>query len=542
MNLERLLSNGYFPRELPPFFSSTMFARNIYLINIEWEKINKIWKNTDKKKQFAYLETRCVDYNVPKGGLRFGRRNLGIPNPLSQWQLATCIVDSWPELNLYFSSATSASIPVYSSKGERSIKTKLTYGEFRRSGILDSYGKIYEVKTDIAKYYASIYTHSIPWALHTKLIAKEKREDYSLLGNRLDRFIRRCQSGQTMGIPIGPDTSIILSEIIGCWIDKELSKRMSDYIGYRYVDDFILYFSNKPQAEKALRILQEIFTSLSLEINDTKTFIKRSPHFIDNGWSYSISNYIFSKNDRRQNADLVQFFDLAFKYAVSFPSDSVMKYAITVASTLSINAANWQLYESLLMKTVITEPTTIKEFSSIMFRNRSRVSMHKLKEVIFILLEEHIYKGHSFEVGWALWLAQTFKVEISDKVANSLFLLQDATVLVQGLYLRDLGLIAQSVDISSILYFFDKNALQNEFWLLVYEAIFNNWVPAEFHKIVDEHPFFSLLKNNKVTFINIGLVDLRNKLKSITHNSVGNNQYAEYDSDLLTQIEINSYF
>ncbi|MBC6992291.1 RNA-directed DNA polymerase [Hymenobacter sp. BT491] len=530
---------------MPPLFTTEKFAKKISLVDKEWEAVNRAWPKDDKKKLHKYLETRCVDYNVPKGGLRFSRRNLSVPNPLSQWHLSQCISESWPELSIYFSSAASASLPIYTPKGLRSIRTKLTYGEFRRSGILDSYGKIYEIKTDIAKYFASIYTHSIAWALHTKSIAKEKREDYNLLGNKLDRYIRRCQSGQTMGIPIGPDTSVIISEIIGCWIDSEFSKRISDYVGYRYVDDFILYFSNKQQAEKAIRVLQEIFTSLSLEMNDSKTYIKRSPHFIDNGWAYAVSNYVFSKEDRRQNADIVQFFDLAFKYAINFPVDNVMKYAVNVISNLSISASNWQLYESLLMKTVITEPTTIKEFSIIMFRNRGRVSIHKLKEVIYIMLEEHIYKGHSFEVGWALWLTYMFQIKISDKVANSLFLLQDATVLIQSLYLKEKGLISNYIDISPILYFFDRNALNNEFWLLVYEAILNKWVPSEYEKIVNDHPFFSILKKNDVSFINKSILPGKRSIEQFGEEEyigMKENLYADNELDLLAQIEINSYF
>ncbi|WP_139362390.1 RNA-directed DNA polymerase [Hymenobacter sp. CRA2] len=144
------------------------------------------------------------------------------------------ICDNYTAIETYYKSDISASLPVFTPRGARSIKTILTYGDFRRSGALNSFAKIYEIKTDIAKYYNTIYTHIIPWVLHTKKTAKQNRNDYTLIGNNLDKLIRNCQSGQTIGIPVGPDTSLLIAELIGCWIDKELITRIDNLVGHRY--------------------------------------------------------------------------------------------------------------------------------------------------------------------------------------------------------------------------------------------------------------------------------------------------------------------
>jgi len=71
----------------------------------------------------------------------------------------------------------------------------------------------------------SIYTHSIPWALHTKEKARADTK-YALPGNRLDLWMRECQDKQTGGIPIGPDTSYIVSEVIGTAMDLQLLDKL----------------------------------------------------------------------------------------------------------------------------------------------------------------------------------------------------------------------------------------------------------------------------------------------------------------------------
>ncbi len=67
------------------------------------------------------------------------------------------------------------------------------------------------MKTDLSRFYQTIYTHSLPWAIHGKAQAKENKEN-GLYGNKLDSCVRNTQDQQTIGLPVGPDTSFILSE------------------------------------------------------------------------------------------------------------------------------------------------------------------------------------------------------------------------------------------------------------------------------------------------------------------------------------------
>lgn len=53
----------------------------------------------------------------------------------------------------------------------------------------------YVLHTDISDCYGSIYTHSVPWALHTKTVAKANRDDNNLIGNTIDKHLRDMAFG-----------------------------------------------------------------------------------------------------------------------------------------------------------------------------------------------------------------------------------------------------------------------------------------------------------------------------------------------------------
>ena len=71
-------------------------------------------------------------------------------------------------------------------------------------------------KTDVKNFYPSLYTHSIPWALHGKQTIRKpaNRHNYNRFGNRLDKLFQSANDECTNGIPIGPAVSDLISEIV----------------------------------------------------------------------------------------------------------------------------------------------------------------------------------------------------------------------------------------------------------------------------------------------------------------------------------------
>src|SRR5207253_900811 len=121
-------------------------------------------------------------------------------------------------------------------------------------------GKRYALRADISRFYHSIYTHTLEWAVHTKATVKANRalpqaQRQNLWGRALDDRHRDLQEKQSLGIPIGPDTSLIAAELLLSRVDEVLRNRIS-CAGYRYLDDYELSFPSLAAAESALAALQ----------------------------------------------------------------------------------------------------------------------------------------------------------------------------------------------------------------------------------------------------------------------------------------------
>jgi RNA-directed DNA polymerase len=134
----------------------------------------------------------------------------------------------------------------------------------------------YVLHADIADCYASVYTHSIAWALHGKQKAKAKRHDPSLIGNRIDNRIQDMQHGQTNGIPQGSVLLDLIAELVLGYADLELSQRLAeasitDFQILRYRDDYRIFANNSQDGEEILRILTEVLIGLGLKLNASKT-------------------------------------------------------------------------------------------------------------------------------------------------------------------------------------------------------------------------------------------------------------------------------
>ena len=139
----------------------------------------------------------------------------------------------------------------------------------------------YVLHTDITDCYGSIYTHSVPWAIHTKPIAKLNRNGNGLIGNVIDKHLRDMSFGQTNGIPQGSVLMDFIAEMVLGFADLELSDRIQqqniqDYQIIRYRDDYRI-FSNNPQvAELITKLLTEILIDLGMRLNAHKTIVSNN--------------------------------------------------------------------------------------------------------------------------------------------------------------------------------------------------------------------------------------------------------------------------
>lgn len=146
------------------------------------------------------------------------------------------------------------------------------------------------LNTDITDCYGSIYTHTIPWALHGEKVIKDDflhpitpKKKY--FGNSIDTAIQSMQYSQTNGIPQGNALMDFIAEIILGYADAKLTYKIksynrrekqnliSDYSILRYRDDYRIFAKNQETLIKVAKLLTETLYELNFKINSQKTFI-----------------------------------------------------------------------------------------------------------------------------------------------------------------------------------------------------------------------------------------------------------------------------
>ena len=193
-----LVAKGYFPAELVPAFNTESLGS---ALGVVIPQLNAPQRTS-----------KTAIHSIPR--LKYSRRILGLPNPLHQIQLSQCIETNWTEIDAYINQANmSLSKPIIDTSSRRALSRAHSLRVLPEECTLRSSSSRYLLRTDIVNYYGSIYSHSIPWALHSKPTAKSNHGP-SLYGNVIDTHIRNTQDGQTIGIPIGPDSSLVIGEII----------------------------------------------------------------------------------------------------------------------------------------------------------------------------------------------------------------------------------------------------------------------------------------------------------------------------------------
>lgn len=494
-----IVARGYLPKELPPAFTSeicgSVLANNLSALPSEFRGNDPPSKNTPHN-----LLTR--------GTLR---RRLGIPNPRDFFRLASFVVDNWSSLtSITAKSHISLSSPVW-EESPRAIGSGLSSTERfrerdnRRTHIRSK--SRYVLKADINQFYHSIYTHSISWAIHGKSIAKAQKHVSALPGNVLDRLVRDSQDGQSIGIPIGPDTSLLIAEIILSVNDVELSKRGIKN-AFRIIDDYEFGFAALSDAEQARETLQEVLTDYQLVLNSDKTYIVELPVAIESLPISQLRAHQFSTtspvNQTRQRNEIMHYFDQAFAFSRQYPEDAILKYAVSRLCGIWVLEANWRLFQDLLLQCVIVDPSTLEFVLNQLVRYRDNgysLDLDHIGEVFNTVIRRHASLGHGSEVAWALWGSIVLGVSVSDDNATKAATINDSIVAILMLDAKAKGLVASSVDFNHFQSYMTTSELYGEQWLLAYEANVKNWLPSLTKSDhVDQDKCFAFLKREGVYF------------------------------------------
>lgn len=520
--LKGLLQNNYLPRqhdaaeELPPIFTSNHFTSNV-ASNLDSLPLRKEGYDV-----LVYRRTRHP--NIP--------RIMGIPHPRAYAKLALLIGDCWDQYLADKCASENSELCFEKHEDGRVIIQKYGRvdpdGDSKDEDPLVSFGKRFFVKTDITNFFHSIYSHSLPWALVTHAVAKKAKDEKQEWFNKIDAAVMNCQRNETKGLPIGPATSNILSEIILSAVDSSMRK---NYAFSRYIDDYKAYTETREEAERFLSDLSKEMEAFSLSLNPRKTEIHELPVPEKEDWVSDIGLFLkkASKNEESLNIeekfslrDLKLIINKAVSLSTKHPDGSVLKYALSSILNRGFCDSDAQgFFNECLLKFSYYFPTIIPLIQKATNLTYDLAPYPHFKTRLLKLFRKSLSDGQSDNTVWCLYFLSKAFVQLDRTDWQKIVESKDPMVMLMGYITAK----KERASFDALIKWAKKNILEHKagklesydidkYWLLYYELFKDNLIEAPYLDN-DDNEVFTRLKKKRVSFVDIKHKDFRNYPESI---------------------------
>lgn len=412
-----LMNGGLFPETLPPCFDSQDAKRAFHGIVGDLDD-----------KQFHSRTAQFIRYSGTKHN--GSRRFFGTPNIVPYFHVSSFIHRNWGTFEGQFAKSDfSIGAPVVLSEDDdRAVKvpslSELSFKASKKIG----YAPII-LKTDIAQFFPSIYTHSLSWAAHGRQAAKADTRATSpqLPFNALDKFICGCQSGQTRGVIVGPDAFRLVAEFISSEIDCQLKDAVSE-IGVgavRHVDDYYFGLKTETDALVLLSRFREILANYELQVNDSKTEILSSLEPINDLWAQRIRGHLRRLMPGGSLSDLELTLNEVLASAREVASDSPIKMFLRRLDELKIYrlSTHWEFIEPYLQRIAQSHPHAVDYVCLLVAK---RVAIDQLVDtdgwlnVALTIFDKGLALNNHHEVVWMLRLMLTCEIDLDATALEAL--------------------------------------------------------------------------------------------------------------------------
>ncbi len=405
---DNLLRKGYFPENLPPSFRTCAIA-DYFRDNPHRGYMSQ-----------GQRPLRPAQYNASKRGLT--RRVFSAVHPETAHDMAEFVATRWDEINTFFAgNPISFSVPRVDEDSDRAlvIHSHMRLEEEKLSR-LSAY--CFVAATDVARFYHSIYTHSIPWAFHGKTASKVDRriQSAAVFFNRADFIIRNGQDGQTVGIPVGPDMSRVFAEVIGTAIDRMFQERLHgiDCVALRHVDDVWIGANTYADAEHALSRYREAIREFELDINESKTKIYSEDFTFSDFWPSELAQQIefaIDTDGHKRRERLRSAFEHSFALATRKHDDGILKFMLRNIDLYKLNLTDWPDVEPFLKRAAVHFGHTVDYVARILIWRHLRnadLDIDTWGPILHSILEKHARLGNDSEVCWTIYALYMLKAPI----------------------------------------------------------------------------------------------------------------------------------
>ncbi|WP_374654818.1 RNA-directed DNA polymerase [Dongia sp.] len=496
MTLKRaLLESGYLPENMPPAFTSSKIA-------------DYLEKNAAKGTYLsdAKKPVRSSPYDASKRGMT--RRTFSVVHPVTGSDLAEFCSSNWKDIeNFYSNSAYSLSAPVHRPDGARALDIT-SHSELERTRLARLSEFRFIAKTDISRFYHSIYTHSIPWAIHGKSASKIDRSPSSrkVPFNRVDYIFRCGQDGQTIGIPVGPDASRAIAELIATAIDVSFSKQheAKHCAVLRHVDDVWIGANSHADVETALWRYRECIREYELDINESKTQIYSENFRFSDDWPSDIASKLDGALDskgRRAAERLRAALESAFSMTVAGNDDGVLKYTLRYLDQSKFRWDHWDSIEPFLKRASVHFGHTVDYVVRvIVWRHLTKgdLDIGSWKKILEAILDRHGRLGNDSEVCWAIYACLRLSISIAPGIADNIIRNCGALTIVALLNCVAEGLVKKAA-FETAAELLSLESATGAYWPLMLEWVSRKWPSIENIQI-DQQLIEGMAKSNVVIF------------------------------------------
>lgn len=347
------------------------------------------------------------------------------------------------------------------------------------------------LRTDITRFYSSLYTHAIPWALVGREVAKSQRNDRGAWFNRLDAAFRLAQRGETVGVGVGTGAAAIAGEMVLSSIDRELGS----FRFARYIDDYYYYGRSQRAAEQFLTALSDLLVTYRLEVNPRKTAIIPLPIVSEPRWRRDIRR--LSAGGRKTERAVMDLLDSALELTAEQPESSALKYALRVveASTVGADPMTREAIAESLGHLAFHRPVATPFFCRLVLGGRRLTRLQA--GALDALIEEHSRRRLSDSVSWSLYCQARFGLSPSQASLTSVIEFADnmamSLLVAQGAGRVDREVAARIDEFGGVEYDRDR------FWLARYQLARN----APDLVDGDDAAAFAMMRNDGVNFVDV---------------------------------------
>lgn len=493
---QRMLERGFYPRELPPTFGTVNYGTLL-----------------TSKPEFLRPQSSFAGETIFLDGATFqgNHRTFGVINPINYALLSHFLSENWKLIEKVMElSSFSAFKVVFPDKvdvaGRSFHRSSFSSKQKKQAYLSSAYPSV--VHLDINRFYGSIYSHSVPWAVLGKAEALKRHVAKTLdkhWSAELDRLVRACNRNQTIGIPIGPDTSRVVSEIVLSRIDHELKTNgagLQMQQVFHNIDDYEIGVESTAEADKVIARFEKEIRKFELRSHDGKTKVLSGQIPANVRWEPKFTPL----GDLEGDTFLDGLFGVIASERENNQDSNIVGYALSRFAKKIASCPNKDLSLRHLQTLLFSSPRFVSWVAPLFVGLKGGKNLDKgQKRLLRWGLEECARKHDTVSLLWFLYLHLYFDLKISKAQRDVCLEVESVLVDLSLAHANHNGLIKSGITKARERY--SSLELSSTAWLYLYETEKRSWTDAvkkaKIGKPEDPGKFFKLMSANDVHFYDV---------------------------------------